>query len=98
NAVSRRIIEESVTAADHEVRPQSVGKTEARTEILVIDASNVSMTRIGVHQATLQVGKSRYLKRRRRVRIEIVHMVETLGARQADIVAETQIECQLVGR
>src|SRR5713101_7625895 len=56
------------------------------------------MTGAGINQTTMQVGKSGHLKRRCHTRIEIVHVVETLGARQADIVTQAHIECELVRR
>src|SRR6266481_4722565 len=56
------------------------------------------MTGAGINQTTMQVGKSGHLERRSHPGIEIVHVVESLGARQADIVTQTQIERELVRR
>src|SRR5262249_19054624 len=85
DTVSWRVIIDSVTAADHERRLQSICKTKPRTKVLVIQTSHIPMTGAGINQTTMEVGKSGYLKRRCHTRIEIVHVVETLGARQADV-------------
>src|SRR6266478_864231 len=97
-AVSWRVIKDSVTATGDQHRLQFVGKTKSRAEVLVIDAGDVSMAGTGINQPSVKVGKSGRLERRCHIRIQIVHVVETLGARQADIVTQTQIERELVGR
>src|SRR5207249_11641787 len=81
DAVSWRVIKDSVTAPDNELRLQSICKTKPRTEVLVIQTRDVSMTGAGINQTTMETGKSGHLERRCHTRIEIVHVVETLGAR-----------------
>src|SRR5581483_1885326 len=85
-------------AANYEIGTHRVSKTKSRAKVVVVQAGNIPMLRVSVNQSPFQVGQSGYLKRGGRIGIEIVHMIEPFPTRQADVVAEPDIQSKFVCR
>jgi hypothetical protein len=89
-------VEDSVTASNHEAVTETVGKAQARPEVLIV--RKVIATVAGRHEylAAIERSQARNLERRHRGWIELVDAVVALGLRQVDFFTEADVQGELL--
>src|SRR5207247_2875817 len=86
----------AIAATDDRLLCKPISGTMPRSEVIVVGASDRSMVGACKHHTSSQVRKTWDLQWRSDIRVNRLHAIITLCAIQAQIVAQSQVQCELV--
>lgn len=91
-------VKQPLTATHDQLVSHTIGEAETWTKVPVVRTVIVPVIGINDPESALQIAKARHLQRRSHIGIQIAHGIETLGAGKIQVIAQSQVECELVRR